>query len=1082
MDPISGIGITVSLLAWLRSEIGERTSAEAVHEVLAQQDSITRYLEWLRRKDHERLLSEVVGARDSLLDEFREALSEVSSVKALVLSEAGDLRERLIVIDETVQVPVLYPEPIETRPSTSVPLKGRDSEIDTLVSVNGDALVWGQPGSGKTAILREIANQTGGLFLQTADPDDAHAALATVAPPVVIVDDAGQKRDLLIRLRHTRNHCPTPFRIIVSCWPFEKDDLQGIVCPQGSDKLVELQPMPRALVAEIVREALKSRGIVGQDWFIGMVVGQARGNPGLATSLALTTIEHGARSLVSGEHLLQDLLPSLKNWGGPGAITLLGCFSLGGKEGVPIQKVAEALGMPIVELHAAVRAFALAGVFVEVSKSWLSVRPSSLRAAAIARAFYPEGEPGLPEEIAIQLILCLEQKPLGYLELARARVRSGADVPDDLLRDAARNYGADQLWSAVSELDQANASWVLRTCEHLPKDAKRAALHFIPQEAIPRILDLAAADQEGPWHSHRDIEILKKWVSEQDQSGPDRRSELCDCALQWMEGGNRLEVAVEALRIVFSRDFRTTEVDPIDHQKISWSEGVVSLARAREIAGLWPTTLDAFKALDACHHLPKVVSSWSRSQAYRRAKIKDDYQQFVDETTNRMITDLIPLAAGHLDMARWLWIKAKERGLEVPEDFLPEGLMALHPAPMHGANWREEKERAEHAATALGETWQDLPPAEVFNRVAEWQKAIRSSPDGPGPPMACHFLESYLHHHPFESDDIAGAVSTLPVTELRVILQYALQNGLFDEDLSQACLARGDLDSFLLELLLTERIPGSHVNLDAKLGDHAGLVDFLCLRNELSEEVVGTLLIHPDERVRTAAALGRFHARTDPRIPDALRERWRSVVVPLLVAGGEGDVGRPPHDLSDMLDEDSELREAVLDGILNEAEACTPSAVEKVVAQLASGLTTEERASLLPRCRRFDYSDIPVLVVGGDVEVFRQLLADPEFKSQHLRLLSGDPSAEQWQAFAIAAVEAGYSAKQVANAVDSGGFSWSGHLSARYQEFVEKFGQLGSSDSPVLQEIGRHGVEWATRSRDLYRERERKEEIYRGYD
>ncbi len=49
--------------------------------------------------------------------------------------------------------------------NVGVPLLGRVTELDDLRDVQGDVVIVGEPGVGKSAILRELAKDDWGLFV-----------------------------------------------------------------------------------------------------------------------------------------------------------------------------------------------------------------------------------------------------------------------------------------------------------------------------------------------------------------------------------------------------------------------------------------------------------------------------------------------------------------------------------------------------------------------------------------------------------------------------------------------------------------------------------------------------------------------------------------------------------------------------------------------------------------------------------------------------------------------------------------------------------------------------------------------------
>src|SRR5439155_1694031 len=124
-----GLGFLLSLIAFLRAELGGRWAKEEILRVLADAKTVQAYFEWLR--DNER-----------------------------------------------------------------------------------DALVVGQPGAGKTELLHSLAQAKDAKFLLSDNPDIAAAALLAGPPSIVLVDDAGLRASLILRLRHLRIEQRLDFQIV----------------------------------------------------------------------------------------------------------------------------------------------------------------------------------------------------------------------------------------------------------------------------------------------------------------------------------------------------------------------------------------------------------------------------------------------------------------------------------------------------------------------------------------------------------------------------------------------------------------------------------------------------------------------------------------------------------------------------------------------------------------------------------------------------------------------------------------------------------------------------------------------------
>lgn len=89
---------------------------------------------------------------------------------------------------------------------------------------------------------------------------------------------------------------------------------------------------------------------------------------------------------------------------------------------------------------------------------------------------------------------------------------------------------------------------------------------------------------------------------------------------------------------------------------------------------------------------------------------------------------------------------------------------------------------------------------------------------------------------------------------------------------------------------------------------------------------------------------------------------------------------------------------------------------------------------------------------------------------------------QSWLAtLAKVALAAGYTPKDLAFSVNSHGFSWTGHLSNYYEQWVQRFAQLSSQDDAELKEIAAEGLKWTTAARDFERAREKLQAV-EGWD
>ena len=117
--------------------------------------------------------------------------------------------------------------PVSRRPMLGKVVLGRDEDVGWLLEQNGDCLLVGEPGSGKTFLLWSLAQR--GLVRFLVDHDRATIAndIRSLRPPSVVVDDAHIDPSQIATLDQIRREIGADFRIIVTSWPSAADEVRS---------------------------------------------------------------------------------------------------------------------------------------------------------------------------------------------------------------------------------------------------------------------------------------------------------------------------------------------------------------------------------------------------------------------------------------------------------------------------------------------------------------------------------------------------------------------------------------------------------------------------------------------------------------------------------------------------------------------------------------------------------------------------------------------------------------------------------------------------------------------------------------
>lgn len=293
--------------------------------------------------------------------------------------------------------------PVTRRPVLGDAVLGREREMAWLREQKGDCLLVGEPGSGKTFLLRTLALAGHARFLVDHDRTQIANDLRSLCPAAVIVDDAHVDPTQIEKLDQIRSEARALFRIIATSWPGDAEAVRSAL-KVGSTREMKLDRIDEDTMVEIIKSLGVHRpDVQGQDLLLNVIRKQASGRPGLAATLVHLHRSGNTRDVVSGESLVAELSRSIGQIMDGDAVRLLAPFALGGDAGAKQVAVSNHLGKPLLDLSSDLARLGAAGVVRERSDKAISVEPEAMRWPIVKQIFF-DGPGALDVEPFLKIV------------------------------------------------------------------------------------------------------------------------------------------------------------------------------------------------------------------------------------------------------------------------------------------------------------------------------------------------------------------------------------------------------------------------------------------------------------------------------------------------------------------------------------------------------------------------------------------------------------------------------------------------------------------------------------------------------
>lgn len=605
------------------------------------------------------------------------------------------------------------------------------------------------------------------------------------------------------------------------------------------------------------------------------------------------------------------------------------------------------------------------------------------------------------------------------------------------------------------------------------------ALDTAPLRILPQLLTRAIGD-DRPLNSTlgHPLRTLQDWIKAAVPGEGDavhRRKILLDALLAWHARGSADEVVcLRALSIVFTPAFEDTERDPVDLSSYTLRFGCLVAGEVAALRSLWSRALPLLHSCGIAHwdSLRELIHHWAYPESGRGGPASREVAEEMRDFARQMSEDVLAVAGEHPGVRQWVASLASRMGweIDVPVD---REFAILFPDRDRGKDLHESFRKQYDAAIALADEWAQETPVVVAERFARFEQAATFV--GHRWPV---FTEQVAERiAAFVPDPFPWSDALLATAASHAVVGPFLRRALHDalpgwEDLWEACYRQSRLRGMAILAAVKDEGTSPEI-LEKALSDLSGLADALgteALRHELPEHRLRLLLGHPDQRVATEVAWGVWHADPEGSVPEGLRDAWRSAVI-------TGDMEHS-YTLRQIFESDPAIASGwLVNRIARGSDGYWRWPDDDPLPSAFGSLDASQRRALLDQLSS-ESTDVDLVreLVGRDADVFRALLANPRLQAWHLSPLAGEPDGE-WIPLAVAALDAGYTAQEVAEAAYGIMPGWEGRESTFWHSWADRFRALEEQEDVRLREVGRIGREDAEASEARAAAAERDREV-----
>ncbi len=948
--------------------------------------------------------------------------------------------------------------PLTQRPLLGDSVRGREREMRWLLEQEDDCLLVGEPGSGKTFLLRSLALRGDARFLVDQDRTQIAHDLRSLRPAAVIVDDAHIRPAQLVELDQIRSEVRANFRIIATSWPGSTDSVRNAL---NVGRKAELR-LDR-IDADTMVEIIKSIGVRGPDRLLWMIRKQAAGRPGLAATLAHLCLTGNVQDVFSGASLVDELARGLGQIMDIDTLRLLAPFALGGAAGVRQTAVSQLLGRALFDVSSDLAKLGAAGVIRERVNGAISVEPEPMRWTIVKRVYY-DG-PAAFDVVPFLEVVEDRQDALHTLIGARSR---GAGVLD--LEQRLEETDSARLWAMYAWLGASEARYALERHPEFIHEIAHPALLNAPETVIPMLLaGMVDNGRSGESTAERSIDSLKKWIKSTSSDGEqviERRLTLAAETVAWWKRNRNGEPTVRALCVALMPAFDYSVPDPGIGNTVSYWSEMLGDADLQAIVDLWPAVLNVVQDSENVpwRVLFELVHTWLVPQAsfFPPVKVGDTTRTILRKFAGTMLQGMAAVSRQHPGVQHRVSEFARHVEIDIEVILHPEFEVLCPSESFESNDWERQQHLRHDAIAELADTWRDRSNEDVASLLT-WcdYEADLAGIDHP------RLSDAFCAH-------LAERVSD-PAKAAEVLVNHALPSAMVAPFLRKAaanhqsewvCVACRCLDGdayrwIAVETVLMQPEAPSDILVAAlrHAADMPHLDEFMRFSRFPIPEVVTKAMLHSNvTRVAVATAVGYWLSR-ERQIPGSLCIAWRQAIL-RSAQGGASESNQ--HLIGEILSQDRDLAS---DWLVSNLTTEFPNhwRTSDLAKTAAKSLGHEDRKSVLTRlCAADEVLAIPDVIkalTGGNLDLYRQLVDSEPMREYHLGPLEGDRDGP-WRGMVLIALDRGYSVRDILYATLGQSRSWMGPASEMWAGERSGFEALLTDADSRIRAVGRAGTEY----------------------